>query len=60
MIPVAVDYAHAFAGSDHEAWQQEYDAHIEPESIVATHFGLEDADLDFHQWAETDLDDLDE
>ena len=29
-IPVLVDWSQPFAGSDHEAWQQEYGQHVKP------------------------------
>jgi hypothetical protein len=33
-IPVAVDYGQPFAASDHQGWQQEYLASVEPEAAV--------------------------
>jgi len=41
-IPVFVDYAQPFPGTDHAAWEDEYDAHIHPE--VVTHNTLLGAD----------------
>jgi proteasome lid subunit RPN8/RPN11 len=38
LIPVEVDFSLPFAGSDHAAWQAEYEAHIHPEP----HFALGD------------------
>ena len=32
LIPIEVDYRLPFAGSDHAAWQAEYEAHVHPES----------------------------
>ena len=34
LIPVQVDYEVPFAGSDHDAWAEEYVAHIFPETFV--------------------------
>lgn len=43
VIPIKVDYDAAFTGSDHEAWVEEYLAHIHPEPIFET---LLDSKLD--------------
>ena len=34
MIPMAVDYEVPFAGSDHDAWAEEYLANIQPEPLT--------------------------
>lgn len=34
-IPVAIDYTAPFAGSDQDAWEREYTAHIHPEPILS-------------------------
>jgi hypothetical protein len=33
-IPVAIDYHTPFPGADHEAWANEYDAHVHPETLA--------------------------
>jgi proteasome lid subunit RPN8/RPN11 len=38
LIPIEVDYSLPFGGSDHAAWQAEYDTHVHPE----TRFALSD------------------
>ena len=37
-IPIEVDYRHPFAGSDHNAWQQEYETNVH--SLVLPQFQL--------------------
>lgn len=52
LIPVAVDYSHPFEGSDHLAWEEEYDAHIQP-LPAPTGSPRADLGLDFiDRWAD--------
>jgi len=39
LIPVMVDYSAAFGASDHEAWEEEYQANIHPEPSGALYSG---------------------
>ncbi|MEX2389233.1 MAG: Mov34/MPN/PAD-1 family protein [Phycisphaeraceae bacterium] len=41
LIPVEVDYTQPFEGADHDAWEAEYEAHVQP---VAETFGAFGAD----------------
>ena len=60
VIPVELDCSRDFPASDHEAWEAEYAANIHAQSIVATHVGLDMSDVDYHQWAERQFENLDE
>ena len=42
VIPVEVDFNQPFTGSDHEVWQQEYDANIQPEPLAPASGGQSD------------------
>jgi proteasome lid subunit RPN8/RPN11 len=39
LIPVRVDYAAPFAGSDHAAWEREYLTNVQPEPLTLGSFG---------------------
>lgn len=57
-LPVAVDYAEAFPGTDHDAWELTYDAHIHAESLNGKPLfgatGQEVLDAGFNAWADDD------
>ena len=56
VIPVDVDYAESFAGSDHEGWLAEYEANvINEERVPSAATPHEDASLDVPFWTEDDL-----
>jgi hypothetical protein len=60
LLPVTLACDAEFPASDFRGWEAEYLANIHPESIIATHFDLDELDID-EQWLNVfDLDHLDE
>lgn len=61
-VPVEVDFQRPFAGSDQQAWKEEYQANVHPEPLLAGMFrpgDLEEFDQDLLQAESLDLDSQD-
>ena len=52
LIPVEVDYSVPFEASNHEGWEQEYKANIQPEPLTAISGHGVVEQWDFDTWSE--------
>lgn len=60
LLPVHLDYNQDFPAADRDAWEAEYRANIHPESVVATHFDLNELEIDERWLNGFGFDNLDE